>query len=149
MMNEDDKTRLAMGVLSRGKVLAPDKFPKPDMAVAEAWGSILGRLNVPMEVWPEAVDLWAAERAGEGMVTPRDLLAAARDVRDRWERDPERRKLLEQYRLARREARDAALERGELRQVRTMPSIDGVRWPNGDEQRRDVAVGELGRGSGV
>lgn len=125
-MTEDELTRLAMHVLSRGKLLAPDRFPKPDMAIAEAWGRILGRLNVPVEVWPEAVDLWASERIGERMATPRDILNAARDVRDRWERDPQRRQLLEQRRLARRDARDAALERGELRQVRTMPALGGA-----------------------
>lgn len=125
-MTPDEQKILGAHVLQRGKLLAPDRFPKPDMAVAEAWGRILGRLNVPVEVWPEAVDLWAAERIGERMATPRDILNAARDVRDRWERDPERRQLLEQRRLARREARDAALERGELRQVRAMPALGGA-----------------------
>lgn len=125
-MTPKEQIELAAHVLQRGKLLAPDRFPKPDMAVAEAWGRILGRLNVPLEVWPEAVDLWASERIGERMATPRDILNAARDVRDRWERDPQRRQLLEQRRLARREARDAALERGELRQVRTMPALGGA-----------------------
>ena len=125
-MTPDEQKILGALVLQRGKMLAPDRFPKPDKSVAEAWGRILGRLNVPIEVWPEAVDLWASERIGERMATPRDILNAARDVRDRWERDPQRRQLLEQRRLARRDARDAALERGELRQVRTMPALGGA-----------------------
>lgn len=148
-MTPDEKKRLAAIVLQRGKNLAPDRFVAPSPAVTEAWGDALGTVNIPVEIWLEAVVFWAMHDRSERMAKPSDIVAAARDVRDRWERDPERRQLLEQYRLARREARDAALERGELRQVRTMPSIDGVRWPNGDESRRDVAVGELGRGSGA
>lgn len=130
-MTPDDQKILGALVLQRGKMLAPDRFPKPDLAVAEAWGRILGSLNVPVEMWPEAVDLWATESVGERMATPRDLLQAVRDVRDRWERDPERRQLLEQRRLARRDARDAALERGELKQVRAMPVLREATWPGG------------------
>ncbi len=69
-MTPDDQKILGALVLQRGKMLAPDRFPKPDKSVAEAWGRILGRLNVPLEVWPEAVDLWASERIGERMAIP-------------------------------------------------------------------------------
>lgn len=128
-MTPDERNYLAAIVLQRGKTLAPDRFPGISAEVTEAWGRVLGSLNVPVEMWPEAVDLWATESVGDRMATPRDLLQAVRDVRDRWERDPSRRELLAAHRRALRDARDAALERGELKQVRTMPELRQATWP--------------------
>ncbi|QQU97768.1 hypothetical protein [Corynebacterium amycolatum] len=126
-MTPEEQTALGALVLNRGKALAPDRFPKPDRSVAEAWGHVLGSVNLPPGIWRDAVDLWAMERVGQRMATPREIVDAARAVRDRWERDPERSKLLQQRRIALRDARDAALERGELTAVRTMPTLSAPR----------------------
>lgn len=94
-------------VLTAGKMLAPDRFPAvPEGAKArgvmlDVWVRALAGFDLPADVWQEAVVVWATELAGDRMVTPRDLVAAARVVRDRWDGDPERRALLDAYRVAR------------------------------------------------
>lgn len=140
-MTPEEKRALAAAVLQRGKLLAPDRFPKPSPEIADAWGEILGSLNVPVEIWPQAVTLWASESVGERMCTPRDLLQAARDVRDRWERDPRLGEVLRKRREAIRQARDAAIERGELKQINTMPSVGGLHWPFDDVQQKALGDG--------
>lgn len=107
-----DKLRLAGNVIGYGKALAPDRFPAPSELTLVAWADVLGSINVPEAVWPEAVRLWATELAGERMVTPRDLLKAARVVLSRWESDPVRGEELRAFREARREARDRELAAG-------------------------------------
>lgn len=145
MMSDAEKTRLAAMVLQRGKVLVPDRFPQPSRETAEAWGRVLGSRNLPVEVWPDAVDLWAAENVGDRMVTPRDLLQAARSVLDRWKSDPVRREFLEARALALRDARDAALDRGELRQVRSFPPLEGGSRPSTVGAAALGWVGDRGR----
>lgn len=89
-MTPDEKRELAANVLARGKLLAPDRFPQPSADVIEAWGRVLGSINLPALVWAEAVDLWALELVGTRMATPRELKDAARAVLVRWESDPVR-----------------------------------------------------------
>lgn len=92
---------LAANILAKGKKLAPDRFPQADREVAQAWAEALGAVDFPPRLWSEAVTLWATQLAGDRMVTPRDILSAAYSVRDRWESDPEKSKVLEQLRVDR------------------------------------------------
>jgi len=116
-------------VLAKGKALAPDRFPaipadsKAAEATLDAWREALSVVALPEGVWLAAVTMWATSMVGDRMVTPRDLIAAAYAVRDRWEQHPERRQVLDDYRLARLNANyermglerveRGALERGE------------------------------------
>lgn len=117
-------------ILAYGKNLAPDRFPKPTPEVAEAWGEVLSRVPLPVQVWPEAVKVWASELVGDRMATPRELREAAYLVRDRWEDNPATREVLEAERDRRRELRDQqlrdgtfALERGYARPEGPAPDM--------------------------
>ena len=96
-----------VAILAKGKALAPDRFPaipandEAAEATLEAWRESLSIVALPAEVWSAAVTMWATSMVEDRMVTPRDLIRAAYAVRDRWENDPRRRQLLEDYRLAR------------------------------------------------
>lgn len=92
---------LAAHILAKGKRLAPDRFPQPGPETAEVWSEALSEVDFPPELWSEAVVLWATKLVGERMVTPRDLIGAAYSVRDRWEGDPERARVLDELRAAR------------------------------------------------
>lgn len=92
---------LAAHILAKGKRLAPDRFPQPGPETAEVWSEALAEVDFPPELWSEAVILWATKLVGERMVTPRDLIGAAYSVRDRWEGDPERARVLDELRAAR------------------------------------------------
>jgi len=91
---------LAAHILAKGKRLAPDRFPQPGPETAEVWSEALAEVDFPPELWSEAVVLWATKLVGERMVTPRDLIGAAYAVRDRWEGDPERARVLDELRAA-------------------------------------------------
>ncbi len=103
---------LAAHILAKGKRLAPDRFPQPGPETAEVWSEALAEVDFPPELWSEAVVLWATKLVGERMVTPRDLIGAAYAVRDRWEGDPERARVLDELRaaLANRNYAKAGLE---------------------------------------
>lgn len=92
---------LAKHILRKGKALVPDRFPQPSLEVAQAWAGALSSPEFPPGLWSEAVDLWATTLVGERMCTPRDLIGAAYAVRDRWEGDPERARVLDELRAAR------------------------------------------------
>ncbi|MGN0097191.1 MAG: hypothetical protein ACI38U_14150 [Corynebacterium sp.] len=83
-------------VLARGKMLAPDRFPAPSADAAEAWAGIIQSLNLPWQVWPEAVTWWSLNVKDDRMITPKALKDAAWVVRDKWEADPEKKKILDQ-----------------------------------------------------
>jgi len=110
-MNRETAAR----ILRHGKALAPDRFPAlprdagEARAVLDAWVDSLGTVNLPDEVWRDAVTLWATTLVGERMATPRDLIQAAYTVRDRWENDPARREVLETHRLVRLNANYARM----------------------------------------
>ena len=72
-MNEHEKLVLAGAVIELGKNLTPDRFPQPNEDVIKEWAIVLGSINVPRDVWLDAVRLWATELAGNRMVTPREL----------------------------------------------------------------------------
>lgn len=82
-------------VLARGKMLAPDRFPAPSPDAAEAWAGIIQSLNLPWQVWPEAVTWWSLNVKDDRMITPKALKDAAWVVRDKWEADPDKKKILD------------------------------------------------------
>ena len=92
---------LAANILAKGKRLAPDRFPQPGPETAEVWAEALAEVDFPAALWSEAVTLWATKLVGDRMVTPRDLIGAAYSVRDRWEGDPEKARVLDELRAAR------------------------------------------------
>ena len=94
-------TEGAAEILATGKRLAPDRFPQPSPETAEVWAVALSEVEFPRALWGEAVVLWATKLVGDRMVTPRDLIGAAFVVRDRWEGDPEKARVLDELRAAR------------------------------------------------
>lgn len=133
-MTTSDALSTARRILSTGKALAPDRFPSSNGESGErtlaAWAELFAEygVNYPPEVWTPAVRAWAARAAGERMVTPRDILAAAREVIAHWETDPNKAAWLAEQRhgtLSRREATGAL-------PVGTAPEIlpDGRTAPN-------------------
>lgn len=147
---------LASMILLKGKTLAPDRFPvipgeddpEGQKMLLDVWRESLSIVSLPAEVWSAAVTMWATSMVGDRMVTPRDLIAAAYAVRDRWEQHPERRQVLDDYRLARLNANyermglerveREALERGEGMSA-SFPSVG--EGPEGVPQR----FGELAK----
>lgn len=120
-MVDQFKIEMAANILRRGKQLAPDRFPKPDMETAQAWAGVLSTLfdNLPFaELWVETVDVWAMELAGDRMVTPKEIRQAAYTVRDRWEADPVKHGLLRKARELAREERDRQIAAGTFGQLR-------------------------------
>lgn len=111
-MNEQEQLVLAAAVIELGKKLTPDRFPAPNEEVIKEWAIVLGSINVPRDVWLDAVRLWATELAGEKMVTPRELKQAAKTVLDRWESDPVMKQQLDARRERLREERDRQLAAG-------------------------------------
>lgn len=102
-LDQNEKLTLAVNILKRGKDLASDRFPKPNPTVAQAWAGALSRVfdSFPFpEMWDEAVDYWAVEMVTERMATPRDIKEAAYVVRDQWERNSDRKALLQEHRDA-------------------------------------------------
>lgn len=118
MMTKKDKIALAGRVLRYGKAIAPDRFPKPSDDVVLAWAEVLGSINVPTDVWPEAMKLWATETVGQRMCTPADLKRAAKTVIGRWESDPQRGPQLKAHRQALQDERDRQLKDGTFAQIR-------------------------------
>lgn len=92
--------RIAAEILNLGKKLAPDRFPKPDPTITQAWATALNR-EYPARLWAEAVYLWATHRVEDKMCTPRDMLQAAHDTVARWETNPEDKQELEEFRTQR------------------------------------------------
>lgn len=117
-MTPEEKRELAANVLARGKTLAPDRFPQPSPDIIEAWGRVLGSINLPALVWAEAVDLWALELVGSRMATPRELKDAARTVIARWESDPVRAPQLRAHRERLTLERDRQLAEGTFAEIR-------------------------------
>ena len=92
---------LAAHILAKGKRLAPDRFPQPSQETAEVWAEALGSLDFPAALWSDAVTKWATELAGDRMVTPKDILHAAMLARNDWEKDAEKKAILEALRVER------------------------------------------------
>lgn len=88
-MNELDSKRAAMIVLTRGKQLAPDRFPTLNAKTAQAWADALRRYTLPEQLWLDATTIFCTEMVTGRMVTPLDILEAARVAKSRWEQSPE------------------------------------------------------------
>lgn len=88
-MNELDSKRAAMIVLTRGKQLAPDRFPTLNAETAQAWADALRRYALPEQLWLDATTIFCTEMVTGRMVTPLDILEAARVAKSRWEQSPE------------------------------------------------------------
>lgn len=99
-MNE----QLAANILHKAKAVAPDRLPQPSREVAQVWAEALSGYGFPAELWSEAVALWAATLESERMATPREFIKAALAVRDRWEADPAKARVLDELRVARANA---------------------------------------------
>ncbi|WP_408934989.1 hypothetical protein ACKFRL_07750 [Corynebacterium marquesiae] len=97
-MNHQEAVQIASQVIAYGSAAAPAQFPKPEDIVVQVWADVLSEINVPPEVWRDAVKLWAAYHAGDRMATPREIVSAARDVVKRWEVDSSKRWPLEAWR---------------------------------------------------
>lgn len=109
---------LAAMILQLGKNLAPDRFPKPDPAVLDAWTLVVKRKTWPPELWSEAVLVWAEEMASDRMCTPRELLHAGTIVRNRWETDPTHGPKLKAWREHQADLRDQQLRDGTFAAIR-------------------------------
>src|SRR5699024_12276270 len=92
---------LAAHILAKGKRLAPDRFPQPGPETAEVWAEALSELDFPPALWSEAVVLWSTKLVGDRMVTPKDILHAAMLARNDWEKDAEKKAILEAVRVER------------------------------------------------
>lgn len=88
-MNELDAKRAAMIVLTRGKQLAPDRFPTLTAETAQAWADALRRYRLSEQLWLDAVTVFCTEKVGDRMVTPLDIIEAARVAKSPWEQSPE------------------------------------------------------------
>jgi hypothetical protein len=133
-----DREQIAANVLAFGKALTPDRFPKPTPIALQAWALVLGEVRVPSGVWPEAIAWWSMNSVGERMATPRELKEAALHIiRDVWETDPEKRRILEEHRAARLRRREAL---GEL-PPGTAPETPGDGQQAAIEPRREETAG--------
>lgn len=137
-MNDQEKISKTAEILTLGKALAPDRFPKPSREAGAAWAKSLDRLfdQMPEEIWEEAVHVWAMELVGNHMITPKELKAAVYVVRDRWESDPTKREILNTQRERNRELRDRQLDDGSFSELRGYNPPPKKPLPNPD---RDVA----------
>lgn len=112
---DQEKLTLAASILKTGKSLAPDRFPKPNPETTQLWSYTLSALfdKFPFpEMWRDAVVYWCLEKAGQWMVTPRDIRDCVFSVRDRWDRDPVRSVQLREWREVSQSSRMAELARG-------------------------------------
>lgn len=114
-MDEKQKYLLATAVIRRGKDLVPDRFPQPNPETIKAWAVALGQLmeTLPnVELWEEAITVWSMELVGERMATPKEVKQAVYVVRDRWEADPRKSRVLAEARLRRQELHDRQIAEG-------------------------------------
>src|SRR5690625_646625 len=123
-MNEHEKLVLAGAVIDLGKNLTPDRIPAPNEDVIKEWAIVLGSINVPRDVWLDAVRLWAVELAGDKMVTPRELKQAAKTVLSRWESDTVKRQKLNERRERLRDERDRQIKAGTFGALRGYKAIE-------------------------
>ena len=93
-MNQDQAEDLALAILEKGRYLAKDRFPVPDAQTVQAWSEVVGRYDLSPRLWSEAVTIFCTEKINQRMVTPLDILKAARVAKSRWEQSPEGRAAL-------------------------------------------------------
>ena len=120
--------RVASRVLAMCKNIQPDFWSaEANPNLCSAWAYVFRSYPLPEGCFYEAVPRFYGAPGNAGKrPTPGDILEQARAVRDRWESDPVRRVELRRLREARRDARDAALERGVLEPVGTRLHIENT-----------------------
>jgi len=104
-MPQAENMRLASQIIAYGSAAAPAKFPKDDPIVLNVWADVLETINVPDNVWPEAIRYWAATTQTDTMAGPWDIIQAAKQVIKQWERDESKKYILEAHRWKHRVAR--------------------------------------------
>lgn len=121
MLSRNAAIALTTRILTRAAHLDRRRTPKLSPEGLEAWAELITHIPLPVEVWPEAVEVWALDMPAEGILTPRDLRRAAFIVRDRWETRPDKRAALVAWREQRREERDRQLNDGTFAKARGIP----------------------------
>lgn len=139
-MTPEQKTALIVAVLRKGKSAVPDRFPQANAETTKSWLDMLSPVidifPIP-ELWEEAVNVWAVELVGDRMATPRELKQAVYVVRDRWEKIPEKSRVLEQRRLYRQELHDRQIADG------TRAAAMGYRRPLALEREAERGSGRM------
>ena len=105
----------------------------PESETIKAWADALSRLMDALpdvNLWEEAVHVWSMELVGERMATPREIKNAVYVVRDRWEGDPAKSRVLAQARAQGQELRDRQIAAG------TFGDAIGYRPPLSLEKKR-------------
>ena len=139
-MDEKQKYLLATAVIRRGKDLVPDRFPQPNPETIKAWAVALGQLmeTLPnVELWEEAITVWSMELVGDRMATPKEVKKAVYVVRDRWESDPMKSRVLAEARLRRQELHDRQIAEG------TRAEAMGYRRPLALEREAERGSGRM------
>lgn len=114
-MNKNQKLLLMTAVLRKGKTLVPDRFPQPNPETIKSWSDALDKLmeSLPdVSLWEEAITVWSVELVGDRMATPRDIKHAVHVVRDRWEGDPVKSRVLADARAERQALHDRQIAEG-------------------------------------
>lgn len=139
-MTPEQKAALIVAVLRKGKAAIPDRFPQANAETTKSWLDMLSPLidvfPIP-ELWEEAVNVWAVELVGDRMATPRELKQAVYVVRDRWEKVPEKARVLEQRRAHRQELHDRQIAEG------TRAAAMGYRRPLALEREAERGSGRM------
>ena len=139
-MDEKQKYLLATAVIRRGKDLVPDRFPQPNPETIKAWAVALGQLMEALpnvELWEEAITVWSMELVGDRMATPKEVKKAVYVVRDRWEADPMKSRILAEARLRRQELHDRQIADG------TRAAAMGYRRPLALEREAERGSGRM------
>lgn len=139
-MDEKQKYLLATAVIRRGKDLVPDRFPQPNPETIKAWAVALGQLMEALpnvELWEEAITVWSMELVGDRMATPKEVKKAVYVVRDRWEADPMKSRILAEARLRRQELHDRQIAEG------TRAAAMGYRRPLALEREAERGSGRM------
>lgn len=139
-MTPEQKAALIVAVLRKGKAAIPDRFPQANAETTKSWLDMLSPVidvfPIP-ELWEEAVNVWAVELVGDRMATPRELKQAVYVVRDRWEKVPEKARVLEQRRSHRQELHDRQIAEG------TRAAAMGYRRPLALEREAERGSGRM------
>ena len=69
--------------------MAPDRFPTLETETVQGWADALRRYTLSEQLWLDAATIFCTEKVGDRMVTPLDILEAARVAKTRWEQSPE------------------------------------------------------------
>ena len=118
---------LVVRVLGIGKRVAPDRFPRYEVAPGELdyelirdWVDVIRAVRYPitpeeeLALWEEATRLWVREADHDRMVTAGEILRAAKRVWGKWNENLELKARFDQRRELMREQRDQAIESGQF-----------------------------------